>query len=324
VKPVSTIASCVTRSAFAYCAVLALAISASVFGASAPQEPVERGLILSAHTDLVALPVTVVDRSGRPVTGLRPEHFAVYENDVPQPLAFLTQNDTPVTVGLLIDNSGSMRSKRDEVIAAGLAFAESSNPLDELFTVNFNEHVLYGLPPGVSFAESFDQLRGALSTATARGMTALYDAVTSGLAHLEEGTLSRKVLIIVSDGGDNASHVRLKTVVDRARGSNAVIYTVGLIDPNDSENDRGVLKQLAQLTGGAAFFPDRPGQIKEVFQGIAAEIRASYTLGYVPPEAPGNNDYRRVRVTVTTPDRRGLIARTRTGYFPRRDMNASW
>ena len=230
--------------------------------------------------------MTVVDRDGRLVAGLRPEHFAVYENDAPQPLAFLTQDDTPVTVGLLIDNSGSMRTKRDDVIAAGLAFAESSNPLDELFTVNFNERVWPGLPPGVSFASGFDQLRVALSTVTARGMTALYDAVTMGLDHLDEGTLTRKVLIVVSDGGDNASTARLKTVVDKARASNAEMYTVGLIDPDDSETNRGVLKQLAQLTGGAAFFPDRPGQIKEVFQGIAAEIRASYTLKCVPPEAP--------------------------------------
>lgn len=318
-KPATPIAIRMERSASAYGAMVALVLAASAIasGSSAPQEPVDRGLILSSHTDLVALPVTVVDRDGRLVAGLRPEQFAVYENDAPQPLAFVAQDDTPVTVGVIIDNSGSMRTKRDDVIAAGLAFAESSNPLDELFTLNFNERVWPGLPPGVSFASGFDQLRVALSTVTARGMTALYDAVTMGLDHLDEGTLTRKVLIVVSDGGDNASTARLKTVVDKARASNAVMYTVGLIDPDDSETNRGVLKQLAQLTGGAAFFPDQPGQVKEVFERIAEEIRSTYTLGYVPPDLPRNGDFRRVRVTVTAPDRRGLTARTRSGYFPR-------
>jgi Ca-activated chloride channel family protein len=316
--PVTPIADRVARSASVGGAVLLLAGSLAASATTAAQAPADRGLIVSAHSDLVALPVTVVDRDGRLVAGLQADNFTVYENDAPQPLSFVTQDDTPVTVGLIIDNSGSMRAKRDDVIAAGLAFAESSNPLDELFTVNFNEHVWPGLPPGVSFAEGFEQLRLALSTVTTRGMTALYDGITTGLEHLDRGTLTRRVLIVVSDGGDNASHEQLKTVVENARRSNAVMYAVGLIDPDDKEGDREVLKQLAQLTGGAAFFPDKIGQVKELFERIAREIRASYLLGYVPPDAPRNGEFRRVRVTVTAQGRRGLTARTRSGYFPRR------
>jgi Ca-activated chloride channel family protein len=315
--PETPIANRIARSASVGGALLLLAGSLAAPATTAGQAPVDRGLIISAHSDLVALPVTVVDRDGRLVTGLQPPNFAVYENDAAQALAFVTQDDTPVTVGLIIDNSGSMRTKRDDVIAAGLAFAESSNPLDELFTVNFNEHVWPGLPPGVSFAEGFEQLRLALSTVTTRGMTALYDGIATGLEHLDKGTLTRRVLIVVSDGGDNASHQQLKTVVENARRSNAVMYAVGLIDPDDKEGDRDVLKQLAQLTGGAAFFPDKVGQVKEVFQRIAQEIRTSYVLGYVPPDAPRNGEFRRVRVTVTAQGRRGLTARTRSGYFPR-------
>jgi VWFA-related protein len=283
---------------------------------SAQQASGGPGPAFSAHTDLVALPVTVVDRAGRFVWGLRPEYFTVYENGARQPLSFVTQDDTPVTVGLVLDNSGSMRTKRDEVIAAGLAFAEASNPLDELFTVNFNEHVWPGLPAGVPFAESFDQLGRALSTVRAVGMTALYDALAAALSQLELGTLGRKVLILVSDGGDNASHERLKAVVAKARRSNGVIYTVGLIDPDDRDGGRDVLKQLAQLTGGAAFFPDRPGQVAQAFERIAQEIRAGYILGYEPRDEPGNEDFRSLRVEVTGPDRRALTARTRSGYFP--------
>jgi VWFA-related protein len=209
-----------------------------------------------------------------------------------------------------------MRTKRDDVVAAGLAFAEASNPLDELFTVNFNEHVWRGLPAGVLFAESFDQLGRALSTVRAVGMTALYDALAAALSQLEVGTHGRRVLILVSDGGDNASHEPLKAVVSQARRSNGVIYTVGLTDPDDTEGDRGVLKQLAQLTGGAAFFPDRPGQVAQALGRIAQEIRAGYILGYEPRDEPRNDAFRSLRVEVTGPDRRALTARTRSGYFP--------
>jgi Ca-activated chloride channel family protein len=289
---------------------------ALVAGASA-QQPDSRTLVLSSRTDLVVLPVTVLDRGGRRVPGLTPTNFAVYENDVLQPVTFFMREDSPATVGLVIDNSGSMRNKRDQVIAGGLVFAGSSNPSDELFTVNFNEHVWTGLPPGVPFTDDREQLRLALSTMKTDGLTALYDATIAALDQIEAGTTMRKALIIVSDGGDNASQQSLAAVTERARRADVTIYTVGVIDEEDEDADRGVLKQLARLTGGEAYFPDRIGDVTQVFERIATQIRAGYTLGYVSPEEPRDGSFRRIHVTVNSPQRQRLNVRTRTGYMPR-------
>ena len=176
----------------------------SAFGSPSPQQRVELP-ILSVRTDLVTLPVTVVDRQGALVTGLRREHFTVYDTGEQQTIQFFTSEDLPATIGLVIDSSGSMRGRREEVTAAAAAFAAISHPLGEFFTVNFNEAVWPGLPPGVPFTEDTGQLRAALSAAPARGMTALYDAVYRALEHLQRGSRDRKALIVVSDGGDNAS-----------------------------------------------------------------------------------------------------------------------
>jgi Ca-activated chloride channel family protein len=288
-------------------------VCALVVGATA-QQPTPRSLILSSRTDLVVLPVTVLDGRGRPVPDLTPANFTVAENNVVQPVTFFLREDAPATVGLVIDNSGSMRKKRDDVIAGGLVLARASNPRDELFTLNFNEHVWAGLPPDLPFSHDPEQLQRALSTMTTDGLTALYDATIAALDHIDAGTTTRKVLILVSDGGDNASRQSLAAVVDRARRADVVIYTVGLIDDDDEDADRGVLKQLAQLTGGAAYFPARVEEATQVFERIAHEIRAGYTLGYVSPEEPRDGSFRRVRVTVSTPQRQRFAVRTRSGY----------
>jgi Ca-activated chloride channel family protein len=193
----------------------------------------------------------------------------------------------------------------------------SSNVSDELFTVNFNEHVWMGLPPNMRFTDDPARLQDALSTVIADGLTALYDATVAAIDRIEQGTTPRKVLILVSDGGDNASHQKLPAVTDKARAADVVIYTVGLIGDDNEESNRGVLKQLAQLTGGESFFPNRTSEVTRVFEQIATEIRAGYTLGYVSPDEPRDGSYRRVRVVVTTPERQRLIVRARNGYLPR-------
>jgi Ca-activated chloride channel family protein len=295
------------------CVLLTLVLGASV-ALSGQEERRDQALFLSSRTELVVLPVTVVARDAHFASNLTREHFRVYDNDVLQPVTFFVREDAPVTVGIVVDNSGSMRQKRDDVRAAGLAFARLSNPLDELFTVNFNEHVWTGLPAGVPFTDDPEQLRVALATMKAVGLTALYDATLAALDQAETGTKMQKVLILVSDGGDNASHQTLEMVVERARRANVVIYAVGIIDENDDETDRGVLKRLAQLTGGEAFFPENARQISEAFVRIAEEIRSSYILGYVPPADAQHGSFRRTRVTATNPDLGRLTARTRSGY----------
>src|ERR1700747_949957 len=164
-----------------------------------------RDFKLSVDVDLVIFNVTVTDTKGRSVKGLSKDDFRIVESGQDQTIQFVRPEDTPATVGLVIDNSGSMRRKRQDVIDAALVFAESSNPHDEIFIVNFNERVFMGLPPATPFTSDLNQLRTALANTRAEGKTALYDAVAAALKHLETGSLQRKALVIISDGGDNAS-----------------------------------------------------------------------------------------------------------------------
>ena len=178
-----------------------VAISSIAFG----QNPPSNDYKVTVDVDLVVFNVTVLDSKGRLVSGLTKDDFRVVESGQTQELQFVRPEDTPATVGLVIDNSGSMRRKRAEVTEAALAFVEASNPHDEIFVVNFNERVFMGLPPSLPFTSEAEQLRAALTTSRAEGKTALYDAVAVALKHLDKGTQQRKALVVLSDGGDNAS-----------------------------------------------------------------------------------------------------------------------
>jgi Ca-activated chloride channel family protein len=288
-----------------------LAAAAAVATASPPQRV--EGPILSIRTDLVTLPVTVIDRQGALVGGLRREHFSVYEDGRPQAIEFFTSEEAPATIGLLIDSSGSMRGHRAAVTLAASAFAAMRHPLDEFFTLNFNEMVWPGLPPPVMFTEDMEELDTALAAAPAEGMTALYDAVDRGLDHLQLGARDRKALIVVSDGGDNASTQALDAVVERARRSTAVIYSVTFPDRDNRDARPQVLKRLARETGGRAFMPKQAADVNAAFARIAGEIRSGYTIGFTPAEVstPG---FRAIRVVADAGDGRPLIVRTRAGY----------
>jgi VWFA-related protein len=258
--------------------------------------------------------VTVVDQHGRVVTGLTRDDFTVYDNGERQQIQLFTADDVPWTVGLVIDSSSSMRGQRDAVTAAGMAFAELSHPLDELFTVNFNEAVWLGLPPAIRFAENAGQLRQALSAAPVQGMTALYDALSAALNHLDLGTRDRRALIVVSDGGDNASVLTLPAVAAHARRSDASIYAVILADGDNRDARPGVLKKLARENAGAAFSPQTPDDVFVAFRQIAREMRSGYTIGFSPSRASAG-DFRLVRVVADAGDNRRLVARTRAGYY---------
>lgn len=285
----------------------------SAVGAASPQQRVEPP-ILSVRTDLVTLSVTVVDRQGALVAGLGPENFSVYDNGERQTIQFFTSEDLPGTIGLIVDSSGSMRGRRNDVTAAAAAFAAMRHSLDEFFTLTFNEAVWPGLPPHVTFTRDPDQLRAALSTAPAQGMTALYDAIDRGLNYLPRGTWDRKALIVVGDGGDNASAHTLAEVLERARRTNAVIYSVTLFDPDNRDARPQVLKTLARETGGHAFTPKRTEDVMFSFAQIAQEIRSGYTIGFAPAET-SEGGFRSIRVVVDAGNRRQLIARTRAGYY---------
>jgi Ca-activated chloride channel family protein len=269
---------------------------------------------LSIRTDLVTLPVSVVDLEGRFVTGLGREQFTVYDNSEPQAIEFFTSEDLPLTIGLVVDSSASMSAHRNNVTAAAAAFAAMSDPLDEFFTVNFNERVWLGLPGGVAFTEDWGQLRAAMAAAPAYGMTALYDAVDRALEHVRLGTHERKALIVVSDGGDNASSHTRDAVLQHARHADTVIYAVVLMDRDDHEANPRVLKALAKETGGRAFAPRNADEVIHDFEQIARETRSGYTIGFAPSESDSGGLHL-VRVSVDARDRRPLTARTRAGYY---------
>ncbi len=205
-----------------------------------------------------------------------------------------------------------MGPKLAEVLAASLAFAQSSNPDDELFALRFNDDVRDAVA-GHRFLRADDRVALEIALASVRpdGRTALYDALVAGLDRLAEGSRPRKVLIVVSDGGDNASAATLDRVLVRARNSNAAIYTIGLFEDEDLDRNPGVLKSLANTTGAERFLPRSPGELLKVCERIAREIRSGYTIGYVPPDHDGA--FHRVRVDIQPSAR--LTVRTRPGYF---------
>jgi Ca-activated chloride channel family protein len=269
-----------------------------------------------AQSDLVVLQAGVQDRHSVAVEGLPREAFAVYEDQTPQEIKFFLNEDRPVAVGLVVDNSISMAPRRHDVIAAADAFARSSNRDDSLFTVNFNEQVWFGLPDGMPFTSDRSVLHDALQSISARGRTAMYDGLAAALEHVNTSPLDQKVLILVSDGGDNESRLDFNGLLQRALRSNAMIYAVGIFDDATSGGDRKALQRLADGTGGVALFPDKAAQIGEVLDRIARDIRHRYTIGYVSTNSRRDGSFRKVKVTAVDPrTRRQLQVRVRTGYL---------
>ncbi|MBI4263417.1 MAG: VWA domain-containing protein [Acidobacteria bacterium] len=273
------------------------------------------GQTFKSHADLVVLDVNVFDGRSDAVPDLPQSVFRVFEDDEPQEITFFSSADVPVTVGLVVDNSGSMIARRAMVVAGGLAFASSSHPEDELFTIHFNEHVRFGLPDGMPFTNRETLLRAALARYPAGGKTALHDAVVSGLAHLERAGYQKRVLIVLTDGEDNASLRSEDEMIERARRSDAIVYTVSNArrDLGAGGNPR-VLRTLADITGGTAYVPRSDEAVVRAFDQIAGNIRRGYRIGYVPTNTTHDGGFRRVTVVVRVPGRGDLEVRSRHGY----------
>ena len=274
--------------------------------------------ISTTASELVVLPVIVTDRPEHYVANLDRDRFAVYDNGRRVDLQFFSAEDTPVTVGLIVDASSSMRHRLGEVVAGATSFARSSNPDDELFALSFNDDV-NAVTPASAFlsAGELGNLNRALTSLVPAGRTSMYDALVEGLERLKTGTRPRRALVLVSDGGDNASKATFDRVLADARASNAAIYTIGIFDDLDLDKNPKVLKELALATGGERFLPRTPGVLVQNCLQIAREIRQGYTLGYVPPDRDGA--FHRIRVDATGTDGRKLNVRTRPGYFAARE-----
>jgi VWFA-related protein len=292
-----------------------LAVGAEPQGPPSADEQARGPYRISVNADLVVLQVTVRDRQGQIVSTLEERNFGIYEDGVPQRIRVFQHEDVPVTAGLVVDHSGSMRLKLREVTTAARSFVQFSNPEDEMFVVNFNETVALGLPGTIRFTNDPAALAGAIWRTPATGQTALYDAVVEALQRLGNGSRDKKVLLVISDGGDNASAHSLAHVLKMAGQSSALIYTIGIFDKEHRDQNPNVLKRLATATGGEAFFPGQPNEVLAVCERIARDIRHQYTLGYVPTNAAQPGAYRAIRLVARTTRNVNLFVRTRAGYI---------
>jgi len=295
-------------SLFAVVAFLPPFFLAPLYSENEPQD-----FTFRSNTRLVLLDVSVQNRSGGLVGGLAKDNFRVFDNGKPVDISVFANHDVPVTVGILVDHSFSMRSKHRDVVAAALTFIQASNPKDEIFVLNFNDTVKRGLPAHILFSDNVSQLRTALNRGLPEGKTALNDAVVDGLKQLDLGKRDKKTLVLVSDGGDNASHTTRQQMLDMVSRSFATIYTIGIYDSDDADKDPGILKKLAQATGGMAYFPESLEGMLPVCRSIASDIRTRYTLGYRPPETE-TGKHHKIRVEASAPGQ-SLKIRTRAGYW---------
>jgi Ca-activated chloride channel homolog len=270
--------------------------------------------ILRSEVRLVLLDVSVESRDGGFVSGLTKENFKVFEDNRPQPITVFAHNDLPVTIGILVDESRSMSPKRSAVLTAALTFIAESNPADQLFVLNFNDTVQRGLPGAQLFSDDREELRLALFSGISQGRTALFDAVVEGLKQLELGQRDKKALVLLSDGGDNASLHTRRQALERIERSPATIYTVGLFDTDDPDRDPNILRELARISGGRVYFPQGVAEMVPVCRRIAHDIRSRYTLGYLPPMGKGPRSLRNIRVEASAPGHSAMTARTRTSY----------
>lgn len=274
---------------------------------------------LKKTVDMVRLPVTVVDKKGNFVPELKEQNFRVLENGAPQTISAFSSADIPIAVGLVIDNSASMRSKRARVNAAALTFVQTSNPQDQMFVVNFNDQ--YYLDMSTDFTSDPKVLKAALERIESRGGTALYDAILGSVHHLRKATRDKKVLLVITDGYDQDSRNTLAQTVQKLQQSNTAIYAVGLFTPgDDSRSDirkgKKALLDLTRATGGEAYFPKTIVQVDQICRRIAQDIRDQYMIGYYPSDSAKDGTYRSVKVELVGVKGHGkLIVRARPGYY---------
>jgi Ca-activated chloride channel family protein len=275
-------------------------------------EDAQRDYVLRSDVRLVLLDVSVRDSRGGFVSGLAKENFSVIENGRRQQITVFANDDVPVTVGILVDESRSMTPKRSDVVAAAEIFIQESNPRDEVFILHFNDWVRRGLPASELFSDDIQKLRAALHRGVPAGKTALNDAVVTGLEQLELGRRDKKALVVITDGGDNASKHTRHDMLEMIERNVATIYTIGLFDSADTEGDPSILRKLSRISGGETYLPTELNEMIPMCRRIAKDIRTRYTIGYVPPAA--NGSLRHIEVRGSAPGHGSLVIRTRTSY----------
>jgi VWFA-related protein len=276
----------------------------------------QEGAVFRSDTRLVVCHATVIDKQGHLVTSLPKEAFTVYENKVKQEIRTFKREDLPVSLGLVIDNSGSMRNRIEQVKAAAVALVEASNRDDEVFVVNFNDAAYLDLPPGKDFTNSIPELAQALAKIDTRGGTAMRDAIQMSIEHLHKAHRDKKVIVVVTDGNDNASVINLETLMRNAHQSDILVYGIGLLNEEEHHEAavaKKALNALAEATGGKTFFPKDVGEVGMIAKQVAHDIRNQYTIEYSPSNSAMDGTFRQIHMTVNAPGR--PTVRTRSGYY---------
>jgi len=288
----------------------------------APEPVIDSGTVFRSDTRVVDLHATVMDSSGHLVTNLPRQAFTVYENGVQQMITNFKREDAPVSLGLIVDNSGSMRDKRSKVEAAALTLVKDSNPQDEVFVVNFNDEAYKDLPHGKDFTSDIKEMEEALKRIDSRGGTAMRDAIRFSIDHLKEKAhREKKVLVVVTDGNLNRSLVTLANVVRASQQSGVLIYPVGLLSeevPEEAKRAQQALGALAEATGGETFFPKEVSEVERIAHTVAHNIRNQYSIVYTPADQSMDGTFRLIKVTVNAPG--SLTVRSRSGYYATPDQ----
>lgn len=299
---------------------------ASPEGGAAPQTPAQEPIsaepgggdqgsmfVFKKQVEEVFLHATVVDEQRRLVSDLDRGKFEVLDEGVPQAITSFRREDVPVAMGIVIDNSGSMREKREKVSQAVVNLIRASNPRDQIFVVNFGQEPYLDQ----DFTSDVNLLQAALHQVSAKGSTALYDAIVASAVHLQGSPLEKKVLLVITDGQDNMSRETLQEASQRLQQANGpTIYVIGLLGSGLSGTGREALQRLADRTGGVAYFPDTIDQVDSITRTVAHDIRHQYLIAYKPRNQNAKPGYQSVKVEARAPGYGKLTVRTRTGYYP--------
>ena len=270
-----------------------------------------------ADTRLVVLPISVADKNGKLVTDLKQNAFKVFENGVEQPIKIFKREDVPVSLGIIIDNSGSMKEKRQKVEIASLDMVKASNPQDEIFIVNFNDEAWLDVP----MTSDIKAMQAGVERIDSRGGTAMRDAISMSIDYLKkEGKRQKKVLLVITDGNDNASTINLEKLVSRAQQNEVLLFAIGLLNEEERHEARiakRALDTIARESGGLTFYPKGMADVDQIALQVAHEIRNQYTIAYSPTVPQMDGSFRQIKVTVNGPGH--PLVRTRTGYYATHD-----
>ena len=280
-----------------------------------PQGPDEK---ITIETDLVPLRVTVTDREGRAIRELKKEDFKVYENSVEQAINYFSSEAAPTSWGLVLDRSGSMAEMIGDVYRAALHIIDEGTEQDEMFIVTFSDQSEIVQ----DFTSDRHSLENSILGLRAEGGTALYDAVAFALDHIQQGKHKKKVLMVLTDGEDNSSHIKFRKLIERAEEEGVLIYTVGMFEEMSGmrfkmgrSGSQSELEKLAEVTGARAHFPTDIEGCRQSMREIAREVSEQYTLGYYPSNKTHDSKWRAIRVVVRQEGNKKYVARTRSGYY---------